>query len=403
VEESLIEPEPDGQGVQSLPIELLFPNPGNPRKKFDEEELEKLTESIRQIGILSPLIVMKAGKGYRIVAGERRWRAALAAGLDEVPVIVRELTLEQEFEIMMVENLQREDLDPNRLPVKDIASRIENEVFHASWPLSNVYAHQQNHEVIFNTQLCEKCEKKIMLKRPWAAGEEEEPQPRCLDIDCWNKKQEEAKQQRGEDEEKELLEKYPDAVVLNDGDMERYAYIVSSFLKDRCRSIECENFKVARHRGCNWTRDICLDSEMCESCWNVVEQQKKQAEETAKNTFSQEKKNLVDNFVLLVSHEEAVFMIMRAIELSEWSTNCDITRLVCERVGIDYDAIEDDDEYEKLPARIVDGLKSLSPPKGVGLLYQILFEVLLASVDRNDEAWKLTFGADMPEQESEAS
>lgn len=112
MEESLIEPEPDGQGVQSLPIELLFPNPGNPRKKFDEEELEKLTESIRQIGILSPLIVMKAGKGYRIVAGERRWRAALAAGLDEVPVIVRELTLEQEFEIMMVENLQREDLDP---------------------------------------------------------------------------------------------------------------------------------------------------------------------------------------------------------------------------------------------------------------------------------------------------
>lgn len=102
MEESLIEPEPDGQGVQSLPIELLFPNPGNPRKKFDEEELEKLTESIRQIGILSPLIVMKAGKGYRIVAGERRWRAALAAGLDEVPVIVRELTLgaqpEQESE-----------------------------------------------------------------------------------------------------------------------------------------------------------------------------------------------------------------------------------------------------------------------------------------------------------------
>lgn len=95
-----------------VPIELLYPNPNNPRKKFDQEALDKLTESIRQVGILEPILVVPDGERYRIVAGERRYRAALAAGLQEVAVLIRELTPEQEFEVMLTENLQRADLDP---------------------------------------------------------------------------------------------------------------------------------------------------------------------------------------------------------------------------------------------------------------------------------------------------
>lgn len=107
-----------GSSYKLVPIQLLHPNPNNPRKKFDQESLDKLTESIKQVGILEPILCVKnmldewGSFELRIVAGERRWRAALAAGLQEVPVIVRELTEEQEFEVMLTENIQRQDLDP---------------------------------------------------------------------------------------------------------------------------------------------------------------------------------------------------------------------------------------------------------------------------------------------------
>jgi ParB family chromosome partitioning protein len=113
----LIDPEPEppaaaGQGAQMVPIELLYPNPANPRKRFDQDELDKLTASVRQLGVLSPILVVQDGDQYRIVAGERRYRAATAAGLNEVPVLVRELTEAEEFEVMLTENIQRADLDP---------------------------------------------------------------------------------------------------------------------------------------------------------------------------------------------------------------------------------------------------------------------------------------------------
>lgn len=100
------------KGVLMVKLSQLYPNPNNPRKRFDQEALNKLTESIRQVGVLEPLLVVADNGRYRIIAGERRYRAALAAGLREVPVIIRDLTPEQEFEVMLTENLQRADLDP---------------------------------------------------------------------------------------------------------------------------------------------------------------------------------------------------------------------------------------------------------------------------------------------------
>lgn len=98
--------------VVELKINDIAPNIEQPRKKFDEEALKELADSIKENGVIQPLIVQKKGDGYRIVAGERRWRASRLAGLEVVPAIVRELTDEQTMEQALIENLQREDLNP---------------------------------------------------------------------------------------------------------------------------------------------------------------------------------------------------------------------------------------------------------------------------------------------------
>ena len=100
------------EGVNEISIELVKPNPNPPRKTFNEESLKELAESIGNHGILQPLVVTKMGDGYRIVAGERRYRAAKIAGLTLIPVIIKELTEKEIREIALVENLQREDLNP---------------------------------------------------------------------------------------------------------------------------------------------------------------------------------------------------------------------------------------------------------------------------------------------------
>lgn len=95
-----------------LPIKDIHPNKGQPRKTFDADELAELADSIRQHGVLQPLLVRRKGSGYEIVAGERRYQAARAAGLDEVPVVVREISDDDVLELALIENLQRSDLTP---------------------------------------------------------------------------------------------------------------------------------------------------------------------------------------------------------------------------------------------------------------------------------------------------
>ena len=102
----------DGQGVTEVEIGLIRPNPSQPRKHFDEEKLDELATSIREHGVVQPLILRPRGEGYDLVAGERRWRAARLAGLRTVPAMVREFTEAQVMEISLIENLQREDLNP---------------------------------------------------------------------------------------------------------------------------------------------------------------------------------------------------------------------------------------------------------------------------------------------------
>ena len=96
----------------TLPIDQIKPNKGQPRKTFKAEDLAELTDSIKQNGILQPLLVRKKGAIYEIVAGERRYQAARAAGLTEVPVVIRDISDDDVFKLALIENLQRSDLTP---------------------------------------------------------------------------------------------------------------------------------------------------------------------------------------------------------------------------------------------------------------------------------------------------
>ena len=98
--------------VRDIAIDDIDPNVDQPRRDFDKEALEQLANSIREAGVLSPILVVEDGLRYRIVAGERRYRASRMAGLASVPCIVRDLTTAQQMEAALIENLQREDLNP---------------------------------------------------------------------------------------------------------------------------------------------------------------------------------------------------------------------------------------------------------------------------------------------------
>lgn len=104
--------EDEKDGTLMVKLSKVEPNREQPRKNFDEDSLQELAESLKQFGMLQPILVQNRGDYYEIIAGERRWRAAKIAGLKEVPVIVRELTDQEIVEISLIENIQREDLNP---------------------------------------------------------------------------------------------------------------------------------------------------------------------------------------------------------------------------------------------------------------------------------------------------
>ncbi|MFR8104749.1 MAG: ParB/RepB/Spo0J family partition protein [Clostridia bacterium] len=106
------EKKQDNEVVEKLKIIEVEPNKDQPRRQFDEESLEELAESIKKYGVIQPIIVTKRDNYYQIVAGERRWRACKKAGLTEIPAIVRENDERKNREIALIENIQREDLNP---------------------------------------------------------------------------------------------------------------------------------------------------------------------------------------------------------------------------------------------------------------------------------------------------
>ncbi|MDE0290896.1 MAG: ParB/RepB/Spo0J family partition protein [Candidatus Dadabacteria bacterium] len=104
--------ETESTGYQMVSTDLLKPNPSQPRKQFEQGALEELAESIKENGVIQPLIVRKTDGGFEIVAGERRWRAARIAKLEKLPVVIRTATDQDVAELTLIENIQREDLNP---------------------------------------------------------------------------------------------------------------------------------------------------------------------------------------------------------------------------------------------------------------------------------------------------
>jgi ParB family chromosome partitioning protein len=113
--ENVARPAPgsgDGPGLQEIAVSAIQPNPFQPRDQFDEETLGALADSIREVGVLQPVLVRPSGDGYELIAGERRWRAARRVGLQTIPALVRETEDSAALEQALVENLQREELNP---------------------------------------------------------------------------------------------------------------------------------------------------------------------------------------------------------------------------------------------------------------------------------------------------
>ncbi|MGD9568246.1 MAG: ParB/RepB/Spo0J family partition protein [Sedimentibacter sp.] len=102
----------DSQRIEEIDTNLICPNPNQPRKIFEQDKLDELTESIKKYGVIQPIIVRKDGEFYTIIAGERRWRACKNANLKSIPCIVRDIENKNASEIALIENLQREDLNP---------------------------------------------------------------------------------------------------------------------------------------------------------------------------------------------------------------------------------------------------------------------------------------------------
>jgi len=104
--------EAPGAVTVELPIDAIAPNPQQPRKDFDDKALRDLSASLRQSGVLQPVVVRRLGDGYQLIVGERRWRAAKLAGITRIPAVIREVSDAQSLELALVENLLREDLNP---------------------------------------------------------------------------------------------------------------------------------------------------------------------------------------------------------------------------------------------------------------------------------------------------
>lgn len=105
-------PSRGAEGLQEIPVEAILPNPRQPRKSFNHSSLQELSESMKQSGVLQPVVVRRQGPQYELIVGERRWRAAKLAGIERIPAVIREATDAESLELALVENLLREDLNP---------------------------------------------------------------------------------------------------------------------------------------------------------------------------------------------------------------------------------------------------------------------------------------------------
>lgn len=379
--------------MQKIKISSIERNILNPRKNFDTAKLQELADSIKEVGIIEPLVVSAYNPGhgdgelrFRIIAGERRWKAATMAGLDEVPCIVRfDLTAEQEIRLAIIENLQRQDLDPieearayrllldmskegrtqeslaaelgvsqahiaNRmrllelpeeiqenisrgiispsvakellagrkadpkviekvakkaadegLTVKQVAEAMARETYDKSRQLSDGCWNSPK----FDTNDCDGCKKKTMLKCPWNDREK----LRCLDAACWDEKYSEYEKQGKDEKEKELLAKFPDAMTVTRSD----TFFERLNSTDYCKEKNCNDLRKARYKDTDWVMDICFNPDKYKACQEEAQQKRKRELEEKKEAAKAELKDLVDAKLRVRSDRKTLIYIAATI------------------------------------------------------------------------------------------
>ena len=133
----------NGKAVQSIEVALIQPHPEQPRRHFDEGALQELTDSIAKRGIIQPIIVRPHGGGFQIIAGERRWRAAQRAQMHRIPAIVRDFNEQETLEIALIENIQREDLNP--IEEAEAYRKLIAEFHHSQEALGRIVGKSRSH------------------------------------------------------------------------------------------------------------------------------------------------------------------------------------------------------------------------------------------------------------------
>ncbi|TEB13390.1 ParB/RepB/Spo0J family partition protein [Pelotomaculum propionicicum] len=403
-----------GGALYSVPMYMVEPNPNNPRKNFDREELEKLARSIREVGILQPLILIKqADHVFRIVAGERRYRAAQLAGIGSVPGIILQLTPEQEAEVMLIENLQRKDLDPieearayqalldghgytqealgeklgvsqahiaNRIRLLDLPETVQQNISRGiispSAAKELLACKKAADEGLTVKQTSEAVARemwnasKSLSKEEWESpsfdisicdkckkktmlkkpwGDKEAL--RCLDADCWQTKQDESKKQGVEEKERKLNAKYPDAIVVtyDDDSFERLNNT------DYCREKNCNDFRKARYKGADWVMDICFcpDKDKYKAC-QAEAQQKRERERVEKEEAARaEIRGMVDAKLKVRSDRKTLVYIATIIleNLNPlWNADTNVFQYVQEiAAGVELEDATEDNEETWIP------------------------------------------------------
>jgi ParB family chromosome partitioning protein len=132
-----------GDGVQTLAVAAIYPNPDQPRRHFDDDALDELAESLKEKGLLQPIIVRPKGDGYEIIAGERRWRAAQRARLHQIPALVRSVGDGETLELAIIENIQRQNL--NAIEEAQAYQRLATEYGHSQEALGKIVGKSRSH------------------------------------------------------------------------------------------------------------------------------------------------------------------------------------------------------------------------------------------------------------------
>ena len=169
VKEVTAKDAPQAGGVMEIKISQIEPGEGQPRKNFDKEKIEALAESIKEHGLIQPIIVSKTDKGYTIIAGERRWRAARVAGLKTIPAIEKDATPREIMELALIENIQREDLNP--IEEAEAYERLMNEYSITQEKLSKIVS--KSRPAIANSLRLLNCDKpirKLLIEGRLTAG-----------------------------------------------------------------------------------------------------------------------------------------------------------------------------------------------------------------------------------------